>query len=277
MMRCLLLAFAALLGTAAAQAQPVDLPIPAATTDRYPPGVKVRQTAAGPVYTDAKGRTLYGLDLRTVLRWSPNPAQYCQQDCQALWQPMLAPATVPVNLLYPRAFGDRAQPPPPGAPPPPPGPAPLPPGFHANQRAPDWTVIAGASGPQWVYKGWHMVFVRRGDKPGATSFDGADEQTWNTLKFVPPVPQLVAPGTVASRFVDGGYVLVDTAGHTLFTGTCAADCAQWQPLAGAMASAPVGQWAIDRSGDTAHWRYRGKPVYVSRDEALPAGGKVLRP
>ena len=62
--------------------------------------------------------------------------------------------------------------------------------FIQNQKAPDWTVIQGAQGPQWVYKGWHMVFVRKGEAPGSAAHEGDGNLSWNTMKFVPPVPKV---------------------------------------------------------------------------------------
>ena len=250
---------------AAAVAQPADLPIAPATTAEYPPGVKVATAPTGPVYVDAKGRTLYGMDMRTLIRWSPDPAQHCQAECGELWEPLLAPAGATPNVAFPTSgSGSRATPPE---------------GFVQPQRAPDWTVIAGPQGPQWVYKGWHMVFTRKGERPGAPEFDGADNLTWNTLKFVPPVPQLETPGNVTMVLVDGAYALADDRGRVLFSGNCAAGCAGWTPLAAGMASRGHGDWSVDRSGDVPQWRYRGRPVFVSQGDdttAVPADGELLR-
>ena len=95
---------------------------------------------------------------------------------------MLAPPGSKPNIAFPRGFG---------SPPPPTGQAPRPvtapaasnsdlnpDGLYNTQRAPDWTVIQGASGPQWVYKSWHLVFTRKGDKPGSAAHDGAGDLTW---------------------------------------------------------------------------------------------------
>jgi len=287
------LVLAGLMLAPGAQAQPVDLPIPAATTDSYPAGITVRQMPSGPVYVDARGLTLYGLDLRTVKRWAPNPALYCKDACAQAWEPVLAPADAKVNIAYPGDFGrqlrraleagkaftpgsggggggsSRRQE------------APADPNFFADpQKAPDWTVIAGPQGPQWVYKGWHMVYTRRGDQPGSTAHDGADGFTWNTLKFVPPAPSIVAPATVRPVFLDGRYALADKDGHVLFTGTCTGACARWEPLAGGFASRGIGEWTVSRTGDRPQWTWRGKPVYVSRADdpaAVPENAEVLRP
>jgi hypothetical protein len=124
-----------------------------------------------------------------------------------------------------------------------------------------------------------MVFIRRGDTPGSTAFDGTDQRSWNTLKFVPPVPQLTAPANVTALFADGAYALADRSGHALFTGACAPPC-NWQALAAPMASRGLGEWSVGLAGDSPQWIWRGKPVYVSQEGnpvMVPAGGTVLRP
>ncbi len=256
-----------------ALAQPADLPIPPATTAEYPAGVKVLKTKAGAVYTDKSGHTLYGMDLRTLIRWNPDPSKYCQAECAKLWEPLLAPKDAKANIIFPQGFGgNRARP---GTPPPP-----LPAGFVTPQTAPDWSVIEGAAGLQWIYKGWNMVFVRKGSKPGSSEFDGAEQMTWNTLKFIPPVPILTAPGAISPKFVDGAYALADKDGRLLFSGTCAKDCAGWVPLPAALASRGIGEWSVSNSGDRPQWLYRGKAVFYSAGDNplfVPAGALVLRP
>ncbi len=274
-----LLAAALALSPQSLLAQPADLPIPAAKTSEYPPGVTVRQTRAGPVYADSRGRTLYGLDMRTVLRWSPDAAQYCKDRC-ADWEPLLAPADAKPNIMFPRGFGGPPPPPAANAPPRLPGQQALPPGIVAPQNAPDWTVIAGPQGPQWVYKGWHMAYVRKGERPGSAAHDGAEAQTWNTLKFVPPVPVIAAPGGVTTRFAAGAYLLADRDGRALFTGKCIDTCSGWTPLTAPMAGRGLGEWSVSHTGDSPQWAWRGQPVYVSGEAnplAVPREGKVLRP
>jgi predicted lipoprotein with Yx(FWY)xxD motif len=249
-----------------AHAQPADLPIPAAKTTEYPSGIRVGKVGGKTYYLDRQGRVLYGMDMRVLLRAGPDPAQYCTGECAATWEPLLAPAGSKPNIAYPR------------------GPARLAvaaPGFHAQpQLAPDWTIISGPQGPQWVYKGWHMVFARRGAGARSDQFDGTDERTWNTLKFVPPVPEVVAPPEVRAIARDGGYVLADSAGRLLFTGTCTKNCIDWLPLRAGMASAAVGAWRALTDADVTQWTWRGKPVYVCPEDApseVPTGGKVLQP
>lgn len=272
---------------AVAHAQPADLPIPAATSTQLPPGVAVRGSGKDAVYVDAEGRTLYGLDMRTVHRWSPNPALHCASHCDPEWEPVLAPGER-ANIDFPPGFGDALR-------------KSIETGeasqrrrdmpdtitredgstFFLNpQSAPDWTVIDGPQGPQWVYMGWHLVFRRTDEAPGSTAFDGAEGFTWNTLKFVPPAPEIAAPPQVASAFVDGAYALTDDHGRVLYTGACSTDCNAWVPLAAGMANRGIGEWLVDRQQETPRWTWRGKPVFVAASEdpsTLPTGATLLRP
>lgn len=260
-----LLAAALLLSAGAVQAQPVDLPIPAATTDQFPPGVHVAKTAQGSVYVDRRGHVLYGMDMRTLLRAGPDPSRYCQDACAQSWEPLLAPGTAAPNIRFP--MGNRES-------------APAKDGFFTQTNAPDWTVIAGPQGPQWVYKGWHMVFTRRGDRAGSIAHDGDDNRVWNTLKFVPPVPKVAAPNDIKPAFVEGRYVLTTEDGRLLFSGDCAGACADWQPLPAAMASASMGQWTVRTDGDAPQWVYRGRPVFIGRGDKpddVPSAGKLIQP
>lgn len=279
------------LSSATAMAQPADLPVPPATTTQFPPGVTVRDTPAGPVYADARGRTLYGLDLRTLLRWTSLPPTYCKQRCPD-WEPLLAPADARVNLAYPGGFearlrqaiesgaqiggGGAGQRPASGNRPRSEDDA-DPDFFTDPQKAPDWTVIAGPAGPQWVYKGWHMIYTRKDDAPGSTAFDGDQDFTWNTLKYVPPRPAVVAPAHVTTVLAGGNWALADKDGHVLFTGECRAGC---EPLGGGLASRGIGEWTIDRSSDRPQWAWRGRRVYASRMPdplMVPEGGEAMRP
>jgi predicted lipoprotein with Yx(FWY)xxD motif len=193
--------------------------------------------------------------MRAVLRWAINPALYCGPECLSDWEPLLAPAGSAANIAFP--VGNRAD---------------SEPRTESGrqlldpQKAPDWTIIEGPQGPQWVYKGWHMVFVRRGSAPGSTQFDGADGRIWNTLKFVPPVPKVVAPPTIAAQFVKGAYILTDRDGRTLFTGHCTSDCDRWRPLRAPMASLAIGSWQVSQGDDGAQWTVSGQTVFASRED-----------
>lgn len=264
----LAMAVTAVLSAASSHAQPADLPIPAATTAEYPRGVAINRKLPVPVYTDRRGRTLYGMDMRTVLRWSPDAAQYCSDACLADWEPLLAPAGTLPNIRFPEGAGRST---PDGAI------NPLATKFIDNRTAPDWTVISGPRGPQWVYKGWHLVFTRKREKRASAEFDGAEGMIWNTLKFVPPVPEFIAPPGVMVTLEGGGYAFSDAGGNLLFTGICANGCPDWMPLPAAMLSQGVGAWKVSLTGDRPQWQYSGAPVFVSDGAALPVGAALLRP
>lgn len=268
-------------------AQPSDLPIPAAQTTDFPPGVSVVKLAGGSILVDRSGRTLYGLDTRTVHRFTTNPALYCQDRC-AEWEPLLAPPGMQPNVAPAGQsnFGLAGSAPPSSVAQPaisrsgPGGTLIAPAGMFSPLIAPDWGVIAGPAGPQWVYKGWHMVYVRKGDRPRSIAFDGIEELRWNTLKYVPPVPVLPAPAGIKPIFHDGAYVLADKDGRLLYTGRCAKDCADWHPLGTGLASQGLGEWTVSRSGDEPQWLFRGKPVFTSAEPdaaSLPKSAKLLRP
>lgn len=257
----------ALLGCAAlpglAQAQPADLPIAPADGSPLPPGVRIVTADGSRVYADRRGHVLYGMDMRTVLRWAPDAAQYCDQDCEAEWTPLLAPPGTVPNIRFPQQLREDASNE----------------GMIDPRKAPDWTIIAGPRGPQWVYKGWHMVFTRRAGDARSAQFDGAGEMTWNTLKYAPATPKIVAPATVTTALVGGAYVLADKQGHVLFTGTCADPCG-WFPLAAPMAGSGIGKWKVSTTGDQPQWMLKGKPVFVSMEDdpkTAPPGTTLLRP
>ncbi|TCU58173.1 hypothetical protein EDF58_104410 [Novosphingobium sp. PhB57] len=270
-----LAALAALAGLGAASlpasAQPADLPIAAADGSPFPPGVRVRKLGNASVYTDAKGKVLYGLDMRTLLRWAPDPARFCNADCAQSWTALAAPAGSTANIRYPAGFEKTADD-----------------RFMDPRKAPDWTVIDGAQGKQWVYKGWHLVFTRAGAKARPADRDGADgndadadanERRWNTLKYVPPPPKPAAPGVVTTAFVDGAYAFADREGRVLFTGKCERDCA-WRPLPAPMASSGLGEWKVSLTGDEPEWTFKGKRVFVGTagdSSTVPSGGQILRP
>lgn len=260
----ILAAFGAVLAIApsAASAQPADFAITAADGSPLPAGIRTKRTEHGSVYVDARGEVLYGMDMRTVLRWAPDPSKYCAEACGQDWQPLLAPVGMAPNIRFPDGSRMNADD-----------------GFVDPRKASDWTVIAGTQGPQWVYKGWHLVFTRKSGNRASTAFDGADNMTWNTLKYVPAVPKVDAPGGVTAAFIDGAYALTDKDGRVLFTGKCGRDC-RWHPLPAPMASSGSGDWKVALAGDRPEWTLRGKPVFVAADSdphAVPPGGKILRP
>ncbi len=227
-------------------------PVQAASAQRaeqapptYPPQVRVRKRAAEFYYVDARGMTLYALNQRVAFSRSAGAEIYCSGACAQTWSPLSAPSDAkPVG---------------------------------------DWSVIAGATGPQWAFRK-NPVFTYRGDKSAGDANGDGYEDLWAVIVHVPPAPSLVAPPVVSSAYAGGRYVLTDPDHHVLFVAsgksTCAAACADWTPLTAGMAALDIGDWAVERRAPRTVWTWRGKPVFVSPSEdpdAAPAGGQVLQP
>ncbi|RJF94290.1 hypothetical protein D3876_06380 [Sphingomonas cavernae] len=249
--------------------QASDMDILAAASDRFPEGISVKAVEGDSVYVDRRGLTLYGMDVRAVTGRTGKPFVYCSGPCLDEWQPLLAPPGSTQAPVSPEFGGSR-----------------IAPGGEDAQKASDggdWTVMPGPAGPQWTYKRVHLVFTRKGDRPGSTAHDGDDSYTWNTLKYVPPVPEFAAPPNVEARFIDGAYVLADTQGNLLFSPkakSCAEPCAGWLVFASGMARRGMGEWAVRQGEDHAQWVYGGKPVYRIRSSNLadiPAEAVLLNP
>lgn len=262
-------------GPLCAFAQPADMPLAPALTTEYPDGIVVAKVDGISVYTARDGRTLYGLDTRVVHLWSSNPALYCEGRCTE-WEPLLAPPGSEPNVFLRSSGGVGGAPPAPADGGRPGGGN----GQRSAQQVPDWGIVKGPAGAQWIYKGWHMVYVRKGDKRRSAQFDGAENMMWNTLKFVPPAPRMAMPSGIKAAFKDEAYFLADAEGRPLFTGRCGNNCNDWEPLRAGFASQGVGEWSVSRDADQPQWTYRGKRVFVSVDAdmaSLPKSGVLLRP
>ena len=215
-----------------------------ATDGPYPEAFKIGKGKTGTVYTDARGMTLYTVS-RRLGGIRTFGFRSCTGPCAKIWSPVAAPA----------------------------GAAPI----------GQWTVVTGAQGPQWAYKTLPVFTFKAERGPGTTDGDGYDDM-WAAIAHIPPVPTIVAPGSVKTSYVDGAYILVDPRGHALFTaakaGRCGAACAHWSPLGAGMAGHAVGDWSVVSAADRPQWAWRGKPVFVS-DESEPGhvadGGTILKP
>ncbi|MCI4592677.1 hypothetical protein MOK15_21705 [Sphingobium sp. BYY-5] len=234
-------------------AQAADLPLEAASGDPLPPGVSVKQAGSRSVYVDAHGRTLYGMDMRAVTGRTGRQALWCSGDCLTQWEPLMAPAKAMVVPLPPQFGGEKSA-------------------ADASKPNGDWVVMQGPKGPQWVFKGVNLVFTRIGEQPGSAAHDGEDGLTWNSLKYVPPLPRITAPANVAPRLVEGRYLLVDGQGDLLVSpraAHCGATCAQWRAFPAGLVRRGTGQWSVRQDEERAQWVYRDRPVYVI-DGADPA-------
>lgn len=230
---------------ASASAQQGNDPAAAVGTDGFPAVVKVGQSALGEIFTSASGMTVYAMDARIARSRSGAGTDYCVGPCAKVWTPVPAAADAkPIGR---------------------------------------WSVVKGAQGPQWAFKG-NPIFTFQADRaPGSTAGNAYDD-LWSVIPYVPPVPRISAPDSVKPLFVGRAYILADASGRALFAapdgGKCAGACESWSPLLAGMASRDVGDWKVVRDADRAHWSYRGRPVYVADEQAptaIPAGAVMLKP
>ncbi len=167
---------------------------------------------------------------------------------------------------------------------------PAPPEFGGDRKAPrlkqdgpDWIVMQGPSGPQWVYKRVNLVFTHVGERPGTIGHEGEDALVWNSLKYVPAAPKIDAPADVTARLVDGRYLLVDGQDNLLVTHkgkACGTACADWRVFPAGMARRGMGAWTVRPDGDRAQWAYRDRPVFtIAGDDPadIPAEAEPLIP
>jgi predicted lipoprotein with Yx(FWY)xxD motif len=256
--RAFLLAVAALSQLASpVVAQPRFSPPRPANSNVLPPGISVKKTAIGDVYVDAKGRTLYGLDVVALFVEMRSPFTYCTGACEEMWEPVAAPAGTPQGPPNaPRFIG------------------------RGTQSGPDWVAVNGAKGPQLLFKQGNLVFVRKDDVPGSTKWDGDKNYLWNALRYVPPIPKVKAPSGFSAAYIDGAYALADKDERILYTQDRPAKCVTpCIPLKTGLVVSGSGEWTVSRTGEVAQWAYRGKPVYVSapKSAGIPEGATILRP
>jgi len=211
----------------------------------HPNGVAVSESDLGPVYVDSHGKTLYAMNTHMTRFRTGEALKYCAGLCARVWTP-----------LQPRSW---------------------------SRPTGHWTIVEGAQGQQWAFKGDPVFTYAADQRPGSTAGEGY-EDLWQALRYVPPAPTVAAPANVGPLFVDGSYILADHEGRALYTnqfaGECAAKCATWSPLLAGMASQPVGEWQVSMQGDRPQWTYRGNSVFVSHDEdrtRVPAETAILRP
>ncbi len=202
-----------------------------------PAAVSFAKTEQGRVFANKDHRTLYALSFKTAQQRS-GPAimmsDYCTGPCAESWSPFVpAKDAAPIGR---------------------------------------WTIVTGASGPQWAYDR-NPVFTFNEDKKAGDRKGHLYMKMWFAISYVPPKPVMTLPAAVNIRLLDEAYELTDASGQALVMADGKNDC-DCKPFAAAMAGLPIGDWTILKTGDVPQWALRGKPVFVRIGET---GGKVLRP
>jgi predicted lipoprotein with Yx(FWY)xxD motif len=230
-----------------------------------PPGVHVRVTDQGPVFTDDSGKTLY----------SERTGKQGRSDCKVAWE---ADENLhPLLMVYAKY-------------PAPPCTQQWPPLLAQEGSAPtgDWSIIVRAEGTkQWAYKGFpvHTSYLdfEPGDVNGAVVAGGANAgygKNWSVVS-----PPMNSPPGVSYAMRNGVGLIAMSQGRALYTlpsdgrapkgqhtsaspratsGDCIGSCSgKWSPLYAGETSNPVGAWSIlGRPDGTRQWTHDGRALFV---------------
>lgn len=232
-----------------------------------PAGVGLRLTIEGPVFTDARGMSLYD-----------GQGRQCTDDHQAsvvarsggdpLWKEPL--------LLKPPLSCVQKTPPflaPPDA-----------------RPVGDWSLIARADGTrQWAYKGQPLHTSVKdkapGDLNGSYRIRIGSSEGGRSIAALAPMPGL--PEGVTMRQTAAGLTFADHTGKTLYypdaqgpSKGCRGGCLQtWRPFAAPALSIQTGlarDWSIvTLDGGFRQWAYKGSPLYTYAYDAEANTGQIL--
>jgi predicted lipoprotein with Yx(FWY)xxD motif len=247
-----------------------------------PPDFQVISTELeGPVFADARGRTLYKWPvaaLRNGYVGDPNDKSTCEDKVQTKTSGFMSP--YPAGLELPglehrRSCTDE-----------------WPPVLADADAKPldRWTIITRSDkSRQWAYD-HHPLYTSRLDlRPGdvfggtATARLGGDSPPWRMP--VGPPPEL-PPGFKIDTTIRGRMLVTEQQRAVYYSdqdgpdrSNCRDDCNRiWQPILAPEAAQPRGEWSIVRNVvGIRQWAFRKRPLYTYALDIVPAsldGGEV---
>lgn len=230
-----------------------------------PKGVRVQATELdGPVFADAKGKTLYRWPLRSLRNGptgDPIGASVCTDVRTEVNAGLMSPYPAGLRLpdLAQRPSCTQMWPP-----------------FRADARAKpvgDWTIIKRNDGTsQWAYKGFALYTSYLDQRPGDVFGGRADKRSGDSPVVREPVgpPPDVPPG-FAVKTKASGRLLVMEDGHSVYSSdqdapgksSCEGACTEtWIPILAPAAGQSHGEWTlITRAGGLKQWAFRDRPLY----------------
>jgi predicted lipoprotein with Yx(FWY)xxD motif len=155
----------------------------------------------------------------------------------------------------------------------------------------DWDPVVVPDGTkQWAYKG-KLLYSYSGDVvPGDVTGQNVGK-IWHAAILEPTPPN---PDWVTFVECDGGEILANEAGHTVYTyntsrrfansptsektkrlaaeGICDEECRgdRWVPIAAAADAQNMGNWTIvDKVDGIRQWAFKGKPLYLDSTDKAP--------
>lgn len=238
-------------------------------TEPMPPGFQVTfNEIEGPVFADARGKTLYRWPLKGLRNGDVgdrrNAASNCTSEVFKVTSGLMSP--YPPGLLLPDAATRKSCQ------------EVWPPALADDKAVPvgKWTIIARKDGGrQWAYEGYPLYTGTVLDKQPGDVLDGTSRGVRGPdgpgIRN-PIAPRPNVPPAFDVRQMGTGRMLVNYAGFSVYTwdgdrpntSNCAGDCLKkWAPALAAETSQPQGEWTIlQRSPGVRQWAYRKKPLYT---------------
>lgn len=233
-----------------------------------PPGFQVVATELeGPVFSDARGHTLYKWpkrDLRNGVAGEAQGKPTCDDKPYRENAGLMSP--YPGGLVLPEVETRPSCT------------AVWPPVLAGADASPigKWTILDRPDGrKQWAYEGWALytsiLDKEAGDVNGATRMDPEfDFAITGAVRYpIMPTPNIPAQFTIYTSFAGRSVELANGRSVYSYNGdgrnksNCTAACLQhWEPILAANYAHAMGEWTtFERSPGIRQWAFRGKPVY----------------
>lgn len=238
-----------------------------------PPGFQVIATELeGPVFADAKGRTLYTWPIKAMRNGyagDPKSRSVCGNTVTLVSAGLMSP--YPPGLTLPK-YENRVS-----------CAAFWPPVQAADDAKPvgSWTIIKRDDGTrQWAYddKPLYTSVLDRapGDVLGGTTLASRGDSPAARYPAAPP-PALPPGFRVESStrgrvlFTEGGYAVYHSENDGPNKSNCVSDCARtWVPILASQSAQPQGEWTIvERAPSVRQWAFRKKPLYTFSEDQGP--------
>jgi predicted lipoprotein with Yx(FWY)xxD motif len=156
----------------------------------------------------------------------------------------------------------------------------------AESATAEWAIVKRKDGTrQWAFKGKPLYRYAGDFSPGEMVGDGV--KGWRAVVLEPP-PAL--PGWVTYQKSDGGELMADASGHTLYahdlskprlgianSGRDMETPHLWAPVLAKPDDKPIGQWSmVTRENGDRQWAYKGMPLYTNVRDQEPGALNGMR-
>ncbi len=231
-----------------------------------PPGFHVESTELdGPVFADARGRTIYTWPshrLRNGYSGETQGKPACFDEVLTVTAGLMSP--YPPGILLPE-LDSR------------PSCTDLWPPVYADDKAKEigkWTILDRRDGTrQWAYDEQPLYTSIRdreaGDVLGGSTRRYGGDSPANRVPLTPPPrvpPGFAVKTTTVGRLLttDKNYSVYSFDGDSAEMSMCRAECLQkWEPVTAPAIARAHGEWSIiERSPGVRQWVFRGKPLYT---------------